>query len=225
MRIGIVSTQNNGKTTLVNAIKSKWPNYITPLRTYRDIISEKNITINREGSLESQGVIRDALFDQAHEGAKNPFSVQDRTLLDNLVYTLYLVDKKIIDDDAFITESIQMTREAMRKYDIIFWLPLNPEIITNEDSPLRDTDVTFRIEIDNIFQSVFGMYKTNNGLLFDPADQPAMIELRGNLHDKMDTVAEYIGYDGNLVEEPSVLASLEEEFDKMQLLKEVQKGQ
>ena len=225
MKIGIVSTQNNGKTTLVNKIKAKWPLYVSPEKTYRDIVSEKNLPINRDSDMESQGSIREALFVQAHVCADSPFSVQDRTSLDNLVYTLYLVDKGKIDDEVFITETIEMTREAMRKYDIIFWMPLNKSIKMNqEDNHHRDLDEQFRIEIDNIFQGVFEIYKQNQGLLFDPKDQPAMIVLEGDLEDKLETVGNYIAEDGNLVAESSVLATMEDEFDQMQLMKEVANG-
>lgn len=240
MRIAICSTQCNGKTTLVEAFKKNWPMYKSPEKTYRDLIKEKNLNINRNGDVESQAIIRDALFDQAHQMADQKFSIVDRNLLDNMVYTMYLAQKEedkllhIEDDDErasamtfsvdFIHDSIKMCREAMRKYDIIFWLPLNSGIKLDDISnPNRDTDAQFRTEIDNIFQSLYENYqKTGTCIFFDPTDQPAIIPLHGDVVDKLQTISQYIGEDGNLVQEESILASLEQEYDKLQLLNDFQ---
>lgn len=238
MKIAICSTHCNGKTTLVEAFKKNWPMYVSPKKTYRDLIKEKGLNINRQGDVESQAVIRDALFEQAHQMADQKFSIVDRNLLDNMVYTMYLAQKEddrfayIEDPDErenkltfstdFISESIKMCREAMRKCDIIFWLPLNSGIKLDDiNNPNRDTDAQFRIEINNIFQSIYHSYQTTGTtIFFDPTDQPAIIPLEGNLVEKLQTIAEYIGEDGNLVEEESILASLEQEYDKLQLLNE-----
>ena len=238
MRLAVCSTQNNGKTTLVEAFKKNWPMYKSPEKTYRDLIKEKGLNINRQGDVESQAIIRDALFEQAHQMADEKFSIVDRNMLDNMVYSMYLAQKEldrlahIEDDDErepmvkfstdFISESIKMCREAMRKCDIIFWLPLNSGIKLDDiTNPNRDTDAQFRIEIDNIFQSIYQTYQqTGTCLFFDPTDQPAIIPLQGDLVEKLQTIAEYLGEDGNLVEEESILASLEQEYDKLQLLNE-----
>lgn len=234
MRIAICSTQCNGKTTLVNAVKEKWPMYVSPEKTYRELIKEKNLIINRQGTVESQTIIRDALFEQAHNESNHKFSVQDRTILDNLVYTMYLYQKELDEmvksdvehdttfTDEYINDSILMCRDAMKKYDIIFWLPLNNQITLDDlTNPNRDIDPTFRIEIDNIFQSIFECYRsTGTTIFFDLTDQPAIIALEGDVDQKLATISTYIGVDGNLIEEESVLASLEDEYDKLQLLKE-----
>jgi hypothetical protein len=221
MRIAISSTQLNGKTTLVNAFKAKWPMYVSPEKTYRDIIQEKGLSINRQGGAESQAVIRDALFEQAHSYGDTKFCISDRSILDNLVYTMYLEEKGKLDDDDFITESILMCRDALKKYDIIFWLPLNSGIkIDDLTNPNRDSDPVFRQEIDNIFTTVYEQYMSNSCIFFDPVDQPAFIPLVGDLNEKLQTISEYIGKDGNLVEEESILTTMENEWDKLQLLKE-----
>lgn len=222
MRIAVVSTQNNGKTTLVDAFKHFWPNYVSPEKTYRDLIKEKNLDINQTGSLKGQKIIRDSLIDQAQHNVDVKYRIDDRCVLDNIAYTLWLADKGRIDDTTFIAESIIMCRETLKLYDIVFWLPLNENIKMEEGKADRDTNKQFREEIDSIFQAVYEGYMEQDGVLFDKEDQPPMIILTGDLDEKIATLKEYINEDGNLiVTEQSVLAGLEELYDQAQLLKEV----
>jgi thymidylate kinase len=222
MKIGICSTQNNGKTTLVKSFLENWKMFKTPEKTYRDIIQEKGLNINKEGDVAGQTAIRDALFEQAHD-MSHTHIIEDRTILCNLVYTLYLVEKDKIEDDSFVADSIMMCRDAMKKYDVIFWLPLNPDIKMDESNPNRDQDETYRYEIDVIFQSVYKQWLEQKCVFFDADEQPPIIPLEGNLVQKIQEIQEYIGPDGEFVqEEQSVLATLEEEFTKLQLMKELE---
>lgn len=223
MRIGICSTQCNGKTTLVEAIKANWPMYKSPEKTYRDLIQEKSLPINRDGTTESQAIIRDALFEQAKLTADEKYCVSDRTILCNLVYTMYLCDKKRIVEEDFITESIIMCRESMRRYDIIFWLPLNEDIvISDENNPNRDLDDLYRREIDVLYQTIYKGYLEGSCPFFDPQDQPAFIALEGSVGEKLATIGQYLGSDGDILSEGSILSTMEEEYDKLQLMKELE---
>lgn len=226
MKIALIGTHCNGKSTLVNAIKKHWTMYKSPEKTYRDIIAEKNIKLNREGDQASQEAILDALCQQAHDASKETHVIHDRAVTDNLAYTMYLADKGIVDDDEFIVESILRHKDAIKKYDIVFWLPLNTGITLDDiNNPNRDTDLTYRIEIDNIFSSIYESYQTSQGLLFDLKDQPLVMRLDGDLNAKLEAIADLIGADGNLVEtEKSVLTTMEEEFDKLQLMQQLVGG-
>ncbi len=221
MKLGIVSTQNNGKTTLVNAIKERWPMYSSPKKTYRDLIKDKGLSINKTGNIESQTVIRDALFEQDHAIADQKHSVSDRTILCNLIYTMYLCDKGRITDDQFVYDSLLMCQEAISKYDVIFWLPLNPDIKMVEQEN-RDIDPVFREEIDVLYQTMYKGWMKGESPFFNLANQPAVIPLEGNLREKLDTLELYLDDDGNHKTEPSILASLADEYDKLQLMEELQ---
>lgn len=228
MKIALIGTHCNGKSTLVQAIKKTWSMYKSPEKTYRDIIAEKNIKLNREGDQASQEAILDALCKQAHDASKETHIIHDRAVTDNLAYTMYLADKGIIDDDKFIVESILRHKDAIKKYDVVFWLPLNTGIKLddiNNPNPNRDTDLMYRIEIDNIFASIYESYQTSQGLLFDLIDQPLVMRLDGDLNVKLEAIADLMGPDGNLVEtEKSVLTTMEEEFDKLQLMQQLVGG-
>jgi thymidylate kinase len=226
MKIALIGTHCNGKSTLVEAIKKNWPMYKSPKKTYRDIIAEKNIKLNREGDQASQEAILDALCQQAHDTDNETHVIHDRVVTDNLAYTMYLADKGIIEDEAFIVETILRHKDAIKKYDIVFWLPLNSGITLDDiNNPNRDTDTIYRIEIDNIFSSIYESYQTSQGLLFDLKDQPLLMRLDGDLNSKIEAIADLIGADGNLVEtEKSVLTTMEEEFDRLQLMQQLVGG-
>lgn len=223
MRIAISSTQCNGKTTLVNAIKQRWPNYELPEKTYRDVIKEKGLSINQEGTKESQELILNALVDQAINNSHKKHTLSDRSVLDNVVYTLWLGDKEKITDTDFIANSINICRETLKMYDIIFWLPLNEDISVKEsDSGQRALDEEYRIEIDNIFFGVFESYKAQEGVLFDREDQPAFIPLEGDVSTKLSIIAQYIDDDGDLIENTSsVFSDMEDLYLEQKLREEI----
>lgn len=222
MRIAIVGAQCVGKTTLVNTFKSYWPMYKTPEKTYRDLIKEQNLTLNESGTMSSQVIIRDTLADLAMSNAGKSETIHDRCILDNLVYTFWLAESnKLVgkedEIDNFITQSILMTKECLKFYDIIFWLPINPNIPI-EESENRSADEAFREEINNIFYGVHESYKKNAGVIFDKEDQPAFIVLEGDLDQKISHIKEYIGDDGKLIETTSsVLGDLENVYDELAL--------
>lgn len=201
MRIAVSSTACNGKTRFINSFLGRWGNYSTPTKTYRDLIKEKDLKLNMDGSIESQKIIRDALVDQAIENASNEFCIHDRCILDNLVYTLWLAEKDKINDDSFVKETFDLTRETLKLYDIVLFLPLDDRSpVTLEEKDNRELDEVFRVEIDNIFNGVYAMYKEHNGLVFPKTNSPAMVEIFGDEDEfeKTDMVANYIDTDGTL---------------------------
>ena len=141
MRIAICSTACNGKTTLINEFLRKWPMYKTPEKTYRDLIKEKNLQLNSSGNIETQTIIRDSLVDQAIENVDIKKRIDDRCILDNIAYTIWLAENKKINDADFVANSINICRETIKLYDIIFWLPLNLNIkLNNENNENRSVN-------------------------------------------------------------------------------------
>jgi hypothetical protein len=226
MRIAVIGAQCVGKSTLIQHFLQRWPQYALPERSYRDIIKEQNLALNEQGTLESQKIIRDVLVDMALENAGKSFTLHDRNPIDNLVYTLWLAEKDKLEGSNsevsdFIATSLLLTKESMKFYDIIFWLPIN-ENIPLENSENRSINIEYRKEIDNIFHGVYEHYKTHTGIIFAPDDQPVMIPLEGELYQKLETVAMYIGPDGNLVEnEGSAITDLQTAYEEECLRRQV----
>jgi len=222
MRLAVTGCQMVGKSTLVETIKAYWPVFKSPEKTYREVAKEKNLTLNEEGSLESQKVIRDFLVDLALDNAGKSHTIHDRCVLDNLVYSLWLEEHGKLGKDSadFITSSILLNKECMKFYDIIFWLPLNPDIPI-EEKDQRSNSLIYREEIDNIFQAIYEEYKKNSNLFFERDNQPAFIVLEGNLDQKIDTIKQYIDDEGNLIDtKQSVLGDLESVYDEVMLKKQ-----
>lgn len=200
MRIAISSTQCNGKSTLINSFLNRWSMYETPKVTYRDLIKSHNLTLNQKGSLESQKIIRDSLADQAILNSDVKNCIHDRCILDNLAYTLWLAEKEIIKDDEFIADSINLTRETLKFYDIIFWLPISSKSpVSIVESENRDLDLTFREEINNIFKGIEHSYIEHSGLIFPLNDSPALIPIEGDeaYREKTNLISLYLREDGS----------------------------
>lgn len=227
MRIAIISTQNNGKTTLINAFKQIWPNYISPKNTYRDLIKEKGLSINEQGTEESQRIIRDSLIDNAIDYAQKKYTISDRNIIDNLVYTLWLSERGRIKDTDFTSDSILIARETCKFYDIIFWLPLNHNIVMDEQEH-RSNDPIFRAQIDEIYLQLYESFKCSENILFDINNSPPIIPLTGNLNEKISQIKNYINDEGDLLETKTSLMdeldSFGSSFETQNFIDQVRKG-
>jgi cytidylate kinase len=54
MRIAISGCQNSGKTTLLTNIRQVWPQYVSPEKTYRDLIKDKQLPHSSLATKETQ---------------------------------------------------------------------------------------------------------------------------------------------------------------------------
>lgn len=224
MRLAIVGAQSTGKTELLTAIKRFWPMYKTPEKSYRDIIKEQNLSINKETNQTSQQAIRDAISIMIEQNAAEKYVLYDRCLLDNIAYTLWAVDKKIITDDEFIANSIHMCRFSNKMIDVIFWCSADPSIpIENKEQ--REIDLGFRQEIDNIFSGIYDSYKANEGILFERDDMPAFIPLPHGLNERILAIQEYVNPQGDLVESTSsIFDDMSSAFEQDNFVAEVKRG-
>jgi GTPase SAR1 family protein len=196
MKIAVVGSQNTGKTTYISDFLKKWTMYETPQKTYRDIIKEKNLPCNENGTEESQKIILDALVDQAIEESKKEFVILDRSVLDNLAYSswLHLYDKV---SDKFLDQTRIIVRETLKLYDVLFFLPLTKfSNIEIKDDGLRSIDPVYREEIDTIFKAFQDSYNRGDGRVFPKDDSPALIEIFGNPEERIKMTEFYIQADG-----------------------------
>lgn len=197
MKIAISGTACTGKTTYIKDFLKKWPMYKTPDSTYREILKEKNLPHSSSGTEESQKIILNYLIDQAIEFSKKDHVILDRCVLDNFVYTSWLfLNGKV--SEKFLEESRTMTRETLKLYDIIFFVPLTKvaPVKLVEDS-LRDSDPVYREEIDNIFKAYMSSYLKSDGKVFPSEDCPAVIEIFGNPQERIKLTELYITEEGN----------------------------
>jgi hypothetical protein len=199
MRIAVTGTQCIGKTTFIDDFIARWPMYKKPSKTYRDIIKEKNLSLNREGNKESQIIVLDALLEQAESSTDEKFCIHDRCIIDNAAYTLWLAAKEkggVKADD--VTASIIQVQQALKHYDVIFFLPISQmSPIPIEERENRDIDETYRSEIDAILKTFNSDYLNKGGKIFPVEECPAVIEIYGNRRERLDLTALYIKPDGD----------------------------
>lgn len=237
MRIAISAAQSTGKTQLIEVFKQYWPMYVTPAKTYRDLIKDKNLSINEKGNLESQKIIRDALIDQAIDNSGEKYIIHDRCILDSLAYSLWMAESGLLENadisrgrvSDFIAETLLLSRETIKLYDVIFYLPVDPEQPIN-DKENRSNDEKYRLEMDEIFYGLYDAYRTGDDSIFDfnknndknNLGTPPIIELPYKLQDRIDLLKMYINDNGDLLEtEKSVLSDIAEMELPNSLLKQV----
>lgn len=181
MRIALIGAHNTGKSTLVENFIKQWPMYKRPEKTYRDIIKEQKLNINKQGDKQSQKVILNALVDeiQLATASGNKHIIFDRCPVDNIAYSLWHYAKDTPDfTTEFIIDSKTIAALSLKLIDVIFYLPVRKEIpiVAREG---RESDPIFREEVDNIFSSLVESYEKNTGAFFPTEDCPAVIKLEG----------------------------------------------
>ena len=200
MRIAFSGTANTGKTTLIKNFIAVWPQFTTSIKTYRDIIQEKNLTHSSATTSETQWEILNFMIDQMQSYDKKTKVVFDRCPLDNLAYTMWAFEKGIEGiDKEFVDKCITLTKESMRHLDIIFLLKHDDTIQIVEDE-LRDTDIGYIKEIDNIFTALYEQYYQNPeaDIFFPKHDSPGVIVLPANPQQRIDIIAEYLDMQGDI---------------------------
>ena len=199
MKIALIGAQNVGKSTLVEEFIKQWPMYKKPEKTYRDIIKEQNLNINKNGDKESQRAILNALVDEAQiaSTSDDKHIIFDRCPVDNIAYTLWHYAK---GTEGFTPEFVMTCKDiaalSLKHIDLIFYVPARKEIpIVPKEG--REVDKTYREEIDNIFDSLVNSYEKNTGAFFPKEDCPAVIRLEGPPDMRIPQIMLYIKENGN----------------------------
>jgi len=148
MRISVIGPQNTGKTTFISDFLREFDEYTTPQETYRDVVRQKNLSINQETNDESQMVIRDFLFEQAKNN-KEENIIFDRCVIDNYVYTKAQCEKGKIGE-AFLKETFDMMNKSLSFYDLFVLIPASVSVSLVNDN-LRDIDTLFVDRINHLF--------------------------------------------------------------------------
>ncbi len=208
MRIAFSGTANSGKTTLLKSFLYTWSNFITPEKTYRDMLIEKELDHSSSTTTETQSEVMNFMVDQLLENSKESNIVYDRCPLDSLAYTLWSNDKEQEGfTREFVTEQITLCKESLRNLDIIFLCKFD-EKLGVEDDGFRDADKQYIKEVDNIFDSLYQQYMQNPqaDIFYPKDDSPAVILLPNSTQERIDLLAEYITPEGEMYgDEQSIL--------------------
>jgi len=203
MRIAISGTANLGKSTLVQDFLQEWNMYGREVKTYRDVLNEKQLPHSKKTTKESQKAILDYMVDTLKEFKKGDKVIFDRCPLDNLVYSMWAMSQEDSDiDEDFIDECIPIVREALTNLDIIFFIPITKfNKIDIEDDGFRETDKQYIKEIDNFFKVLQRHYHEHpqDNPFFPRDDSPALIEVFGSREERINMIKLYIDAEGDLI--------------------------
>lgn len=220
MRIAISGTACQGKSTLIKDFLEQWPNYTTLDKSYRDIITEKDLSHSSSTNKDTQWAILNFMIDEFQKTSKDDKIIFDRCPLDNIVYSIWSEAKKDSDvDEEFIKKCMPLVRESLRFLDIIFFTPIT-KVASVElvEGDLRDTNKEYIEEIDNIFKAVHRDYMNNQkSTFFVEDDRPAIIEVFGNRRERIELIKLYLDNDGDYIEPGNIISP--EELDEMEKMK------
>lgn len=146
MRLGISGAQSVGKTTLLNALRSekvfadfKFCNEVTRR------VQSYGLLINENGNDVTQRLIM-------QEHIVNVFMyndmITDRTALDGVVYTRYLLDNGKVTQKAY-DHALEVFKALQHRYDVQFYIKPEFEI---ENDGVRSVDRFFRDRVVTIFE-------------------------------------------------------------------------
>lgn len=209
MRIGVIGTACMGKSTFIQDFITNWPSYkLCEKPRYSELIKDKNLSLNENGTEESQKIILNSLIDQAMYSSKESNIIFDRSVLDNLVYSMWLNASGKVTDK-FIEENIKLVKESLVFYDILFFLPITKfSPIKFEEKENRSGSAQYREEIDHIFKALVHQYNNGSRAYF-PFDHksgcPAIIEIYGNREERIELAKMYIQPDGSQFKEEQSL--------------------
>ena len=121
MRIAFSGTGNSGKTTMVESFLHTWSNYITPDKTYREVLQENNLLHSSKTTTDTQSKILSFMVDQVQSYDKDAKVVFDRCPLDNIAYSLWAHEKNTKEfTKQFLGKQIDLMKESLRSLDIVF---------------------------------------------------------------------------------------------------------
>lgn len=144
MHVAIIGSHCTGKTTLFNALKRVFPEYVF-VEEYIKILQEMNIPFNERCSDMTQYIASDICIDALnHENF-----ISDRCLLDVLAYSVYLYKNNVISETC-LEEIRDRWFSYNIKYDIFFYARPLQEVI--EDNGVRSTDREFQKGVQEIFE-------------------------------------------------------------------------
>jgi hypothetical protein len=212
MRIAIVGSACQGKTTLVNDIVKKWPAYKAHVSSYRTTVREKQLPINKLTNEDTQWTILNCLVEDLKTYTSKDKVIFDRCPLDNIVYSMWAEDKGTSDiNGEFIKKCIPLIQESMHNLDIIFFLPITkaaPVIPIPREN--REVDYTFINEIDNIFKAISHQYyQTGASPFFPKEDRPPIIEIFGTPEERIEMLKLYLNDDGDLIDDGNSVLNTE----------------
>jgi deoxyadenosine/deoxycytidine kinase len=150
MKIGLAGTMSVGKTTLARALGELEQFKDYNIQTERSkYLRDLGIPLNTDSTLPGQFVF---LAERASELLYENI-ITDRTIWDVSAFTLSAKSINEFDKRHFV-EAAMTLREY---YDLVIYV--SPRGVSIEDNGIRETDLGYRVKIDNVIQLALEEYK------------------------------------------------------------------
>lgn len=176
MKICLIGTHGVGKTTLLNALKQRLPQYAFKREVVRRLL-ERNpqIKINERGNYESQNAFIDACIESlSHDDAY----ISDRGIIDYLAYSCHLRQHDNMTQEQYDALFHKCESFLRINDDIVyFYIPIEFGI---DDDGTRPVDVTYQREIDDIIKMMIIQFGIN------------VYELRGDVETRVNKLVNFI---------------------------------
>ena len=172
MRIGISGAQGVGKTTVLNALQTEFPDYTLCDEVTRWVLG-LGIEINEKGGTAAQ-----LLITSKHEYNLHMYKdfITDRTILDAYVYSIWLKNQGNLSQDILDFIYFKYT-SIIKQYDAIFYI--EPEFDITDDG-VRSTSVSFRDEIAGLFKQVIEQ------------DKLKVVKISGTVEERVQQIKDYV---------------------------------
>ena len=173
MKIGLTGTMSVGKTTLVKALSEieQFKGY-TCTTERSQYLNSLGIPLNHATTIEGQTIF---LAERVTELMQDCL-ITDRTIIDVMAFTNCAKRVSYIDGDAFTDYASRFVRQ----YDYIFYI--SPEGMDIEDNGVRETDATYRAEIDKEIKKLLNKYR------------PIYFELKGTTNERINQMMNIIQF-------------------------------
>jgi GTPase SAR1 family protein len=174
MRIGITGAQSVGKTTLLNALRSEklFDDYTICDEVTRRVKSY-GLPINEDGTDTTQLLI---MKEHIYNVFMHDRMITDRTALDGLVYSRYLLKYNKISDRTMRAVNDIFSR-VWDQYDHVFYIEPEFEIVNDG---VRSIDVQFRDEIAELFETTIEKRALT------------MHRVKGTVRNRVSTIMDYL---------------------------------
>lgn len=183
MIITFSGPQSSGKTTLLNYLSDRNPDFKFIPEVTRYIKRKYALPINEQGSLLTQMMIMNQHVANAYNVNNNQsiHVILDRCSIDGLIYTHWLC-KNGLDMSAYSFAQI-MHEHTVNKYDVIF--VTSTEGVLLDDDGERSIDVGFRNDIIKLFDEHFSTHEYDN-----------VVVLKGSVKERLQTIKETLKLKG-----------------------------
>ena len=138
--------QGTGKTTLLKRIVEELPDFKLVTNIARDLKTNNNIALNKQGNQESQQLIFDTLKRKLDENISYDI-IGDRGLTDVVAFSRYLHEQGKIDKDNYDKQlsKLKNWNNTNKQNCIYLYTPIEFPVV---DDNTRSTDEEYRKSID-----------------------------------------------------------------------------